>query len=412
MPCRTHERLAVRHGNAARAVLAPAPQTCRPGSAALVAATAASSLQPEPLANSWSVLGDPLGRGDGWPLQLLQRPERLLLWLLVLSVPPWYESRARRASVRPVLEDPSHVLRGYGVGELRGRHHMSVRCDLLGVQGPPADPAAGGRSVRRRLRCIMHHMLLLPVHGLSGSPRGQQDVGGEWPPPVEQRWYEYGARARHTSARQSHDTQAAPFFARLERDTTVLGMLAEGEEIEVLARVVDEDGRIKVQHPRGWTPAYAPDGRQILYPTDERISGAPLNTSNSNPLYGGSQQFPQQPQLQPQFMERNQLSVLDTSARAGAGATPMPDTLSMGMSRPSSSLGSSETASLQEFLAAHQLSQYVEPMKAIGVTEIEHLADMEEADYIEAGMKKMEIRRLVRVLGEVYISLQRSPATQ
>jgi len=207
-------------------------------------------------------------------------------------------------------------------------------------------------------------------------------------------------------------TQAAPFFARLERDTTVLGMLAEGEEIEVLARVVDEDGRIKVQHPRGWTPAYAPDGRQILYPTDERISGAPLNTSNSNPLYGGSQQFPQQPQLQPQFMERNQLSVLDTSARAGAGATPMPDPLSMGMSRPSSSLGSSETASLQEFLAAHQLSQYVEPMKAIGVTEIEHLADMEEADYIEAGMKKMEIRRLVRVLGEVYISLQRSPATQ
>jgi hypothetical protein len=81
----------------------------------------------------------------------------------------------------------------------------------------------------------------------------------------------------------------------------------------------------------------------------------------------------------------------------------MPDPLSMGMSRPSSSLGSSETASLQEFLAAHQLSQYVEPMKAIGVTEIEHLADMEEADYIEAGMKKMEIRRLVRVLGEVYI---------
>jgi hypothetical protein len=59
-------------------------------------------------------------------------------------------------------------------------------------------------------------------------------------------------------------TQAAPFFARLERDTTVLGMLAEGEVIEVLSRLVDDNGRAKVQHPRGWTPAFAPDGRQIL----------------------------------------------------------------------------------------------------------------------------------------------------
>ena len=57
---------------------------------------------------------------------------------------------------------------------------------------------------------------------------------------------------------------AAPFFARPQRDTTVLGMLAEGEVIEVLSRLVDDNGRAKVQHPRGWTPAFAPDGRQIL----------------------------------------------------------------------------------------------------------------------------------------------------
>lgn len=57
---------------------------------------------------------------------------------------------------------------------------------------------------------------------------------------------------------------AAPFFGRPQHDTTVLGVLEEGEVLEVLATMIDDNGRTKVQHTRGWTPAFAPDGRQTL----------------------------------------------------------------------------------------------------------------------------------------------------
>ncbi len=57
---------------------------------------------------------------------------------------------------------------------------------------------------------------------------------------------------------------AAPYFERPQHDTTVLGVLAEGELLEVLNKMIDDNGRTKVQHARGWTPAFAPDGRQIL----------------------------------------------------------------------------------------------------------------------------------------------------
>jgi|EP01043_Picozoa_sp_COSAG02_P057230 hypothetical protein len=57
---------------------------------------------------------------------------------------------------------------------------------------------------------------------------------------------------------------AAPFFARPQHDTTVLGLLEEGELLEVLQTMVDDNGRTKVQHARGWSPAFAPDGRQTL----------------------------------------------------------------------------------------------------------------------------------------------------
>lgn len=57
---------------------------------------------------------------------------------------------------------------------------------------------------------------------------------------------------------------AAPFFAKPQRDTRVRGMLQAGEVLEVLSSLVDDNGRTKVQHARGWTPAFAPDGRQVL----------------------------------------------------------------------------------------------------------------------------------------------------
>ena len=56
----------------------------------------------------------------------------------------------------------------------------------------------------------------------------------------------------------------APYFERPQKDTTVRGLLQEGEVIEVLDTLVDDNGRTKVQHARGWTPAFAPDGRQVL----------------------------------------------------------------------------------------------------------------------------------------------------
>ena len=43
-----------------------------------------------------------------------------------------------------------------------------------------------------------------------------------------------------------------------------LPIVQEGEVIEVLDTLVDDNGRTKVQHARGWTPAFAPDGRQVL----------------------------------------------------------------------------------------------------------------------------------------------------
>lgn len=70
----------------------------------------------------------------------------------------------------------------------------------------------------------------------------------------------------------------APFFARPQRDTTVLGILKEGELIEVLGTMVDDNGRTKVQHARGWTPAFAPDGRQTLL---DLGSGAIANGENT-----------------------------------------------------------------------------------------------------------------------------------
>ena len=87
------------------------------------------------------------------------------------------------------------------------------------------------------------------------------------------------ARARAPPARcAAKVVLGAPFFARPQHDTTVLGILEEGELIEILGTMVDDNGRTKVQHARGWTPAFAPDGRQTLL---DLGSGAIANGENT-----------------------------------------------------------------------------------------------------------------------------------
>jgi hypothetical protein len=53
-------------------------------------------------------------------------------------------------------------------------------------------------------------------------------------------------------------------------------------------------------------------------------------------------------------------------------------------------------ATLSAALAAAHLSQYEDALRALGCAEPADLADCEEADMMELGMKKMEIKRLKR----------------
>ena len=55
------------------------------------------------------------------------------------------------------------------------------------------------------------------------------------------------------------------------------------------------------------------------------------------------------------------------------------------------------TGDLETVLKAAKLSQYEEALRELGCAEPEDLADLEEADLVELGMKKVEIKRLARI---------------
>lgn len=55
-----------------------------------------------------------------------------------------------------------------------------------------------------------------------------------------------------------------PYFGQPEGDQKVLGVLGAGTTIEVLQSMTDGNGRTKIQHAAGWSPAAAPDGRGLL----------------------------------------------------------------------------------------------------------------------------------------------------
>ena len=54
------------------------------------------------------------------------------------------------------------------------------------------------------------------------------------------------------------------------------------------------------------------------------------------------------------------------------------------------------SASLSDFLASARLKQYEHALRDLGCTEVADLAHVDEAACIEIGMKKIEIKRLLR----------------
>ena len=56
-----------------------------------------------------------------------------------------------------------------------------------------------------------------------------------------------------------------------EMDSTLVGKLRAGEEIECLAKSVNTKGVVRVQFERGWVSMFSSSGEQLL----EKINGAP-----------------------------------------------------------------------------------------------------------------------------------------
>ena len=56
------------------------------------------------------------------------------------------------------------------------------------------------------------------------------------------------------------------------------------------------------------------------------------------------------------------------------------------------------SANLSEALSAVSLSQHEAALRELGVSATADLQDLEEADLVEIGLKKLEIRRLMRLV--------------
>jgi hypothetical protein len=52
---------------------------------------------------------------------------------------------------------------------------------------------------------------------------------------------------------------------------------------------------------------------------------------------------------------------------------------------------------LASVLAAARLSQYEDALRSLGCAEVEDLAELKEAELLELGMKRIEVKRLMRV---------------
>ena len=57
-------------------------------------------------------------------------------------------------------------------------------------------------------------------------------------------------------------------------------------------------------------------------------------------------------------------------------------------------------SSLPEALSELGLLQYEEALRELGCADTYHLCDLEEADMVEIGMKKLEVKRLLRMVAE------------
>jgi hypothetical protein len=103
---------------------------------------------------------------------------------------------------------------------------------------------------------VQDFLYILPVLQMAcSSPSGPPPAAAPRPVAAQE-----GGAPADTQLRVAFD---APFFAASEGGAPV-GLLAAGESVQVLQRINDSQGRVKIQHQRGWTPLLAPTGAVIL----------------------------------------------------------------------------------------------------------------------------------------------------
>ena len=64
-------------------------------------------------------------------------------------------------------------------------------------------------------------------------------------------------------------------------------------------------------------------------------------------------------------------------------------------------MGNRQPVDLSQALSASHLSQYEDGLRSLGVTSPSDLQDLEEADCLEIGMKPLEVKRLLRIPGQM-----------
>jgi hypothetical protein len=55
---------------------------------------------------------------------------------------------------------------------------------------------------------------------------------------------------------------------------------------------------------------------------------------------------------------------------------------------------------ITEYLKCARLAQYEDALRTLGVTTPSELQDLNEADFLGVGMKKVEIKRLMRIVDQ------------
>ncbi len=279
------------------------------------------------------------------------------------------------------------------VGQVQGSEGGS----LITVQFPPRKDASGqvlgGTFAIRKPILRQSTAEAFNAQALAGnSPGAQLTATSHQPQP---QWMQHPQRGTQPQmfAQPAATTPAAPspagieqllktrsvvpVFDVMEGSTRHISILQAGQIVRVLAILADSEGKMKVHHEHGWSPLRSPSGQDVF----DDVGGSSTQTTTAAGVADASHHI-WPGHADPELMRH--------TANPLGGASPIDFEAQL-----------TSKITLHEFLGAHKLSQYHEQLEAMGVTKIDHLLDMEESDYAQAGLTRIEVRRVLRVLSEL-----------